>query len=476
MESIKFPYLGGKKLMDFIKIIYKKFDYNSCYLTDAQNELYCNGNKDEHINIKFGSLNMDLKKVIEVRDEIDSNALYLSEDLKCQIYIPDDILLQVRKTQDGYIEIGPLVGTFINSKKVAALSEGKTDNVYEQIILAINKLKGICCFFSIGDIDWEKKLVKGLIKDGRQWAAHILPLPTVIYDRCFGNYGRNHGTEFRKTLGEEYHVINSIPKLAKWETICALKKNPKLLNSIPKTIVYNSFKDIESALISGNSVYLKPDSLYKGKGVYRISKESNGSYKLEHRLDDANEVKFLPNLNNIDDIIGHYAVLGGGYLIQEEIKKANYKGYPFDFRLLFQKDWQGIWQPSGIAVRIGAKGSIITSPRSGGAVVEFSKVLMESFSEDITAEKGLYENVITVGREVVTTLEQQFGDCVELGLDMSIDINRKIWIIEVNGKPLKVSLKWLNNPALMARCYSRPIEYSVFLTGFKSADTEMGEV
>lgn len=461
--------------MDFVKVIYKKSDNGCCYLTDEQNELYCNGDKDKNISIKFGSLNINLKKVLEVTTETDSNILYLSEDLKSQIYIPDNSLLQIRKIQENHIDIGPLVGVFINCKKIASLSENKTDSVYDQISLAINKLRGICCFFSPGDIDWEKRLVKGFIRDGSRWVAHILPLPTVIYDRCFGNYGRNHGIEFRKMLGTECHVINSIPKLAKWETICALRKNPNLLDLIPKTIVYNSYKDIEYALLTTNSVYLKPDALYKGKGVYRVSKELNGSFKIENRTESKNEVSFLPSLDDIDEIINHYAVLGGGYLIQEEIKKAYYKGYPFDFRLLYQKDWQGTWQPMGIAVRIGAPGSIITSPRSGGAVVEFSKVLKYTFQEEPTTKNGLYENVIAVGRGVVTTIEQEFGDCVELGLDMTIDINRKIWIIEVNGKPLKVSLKWLNNPDLMVRCYSRPIEYAVFLTGFKSANTEAGD-
>jgi hypothetical protein len=150
--------------------------------------------------------------------------------------------------------------------------------------------------------------------------------------------------------------------------------------------------------------------------------------------------------------------------------------YPFDFRLLYQKDWQGIWQPSGIAVRMGAPGSIITSPRSGGAVIHFSALLKDVFQEEITDKNGLYEQVVTIGREVANTIDIEFGDCVELGLDMTIDINKKVWIIEVNGKPLKVSLKWLNDRALMTRCYSRPIEYAVFLTGFKSADTEAGGV
>jgi hypothetical protein len=461
--------------MDCTKIIYKKTDSNSCYLTGSQNKFYCNGDKDKNISIKFGSLTINLKKVVQVTNETDSNILYLSENLKSKIYIPDNSLLQIRKMKKSHIEIGPLVGVFINSKKVASLSEGKTDSVYEQISLAMNKLKGICCFFSAGDIDWEKRLVKGLVRDGSRWIAYILPLPTVIYDRCFGSFGRNHGVEFRKRLGNGYRIINSIPKLAKWETICALRKNPNLLESIPKTSIYNSYKDIEYALLTANSVYLKPDALYKGKGVYRVSKELNGGYKIENRTESKNEVRFLSNLDDIGKIIDHYAVLGGGYLIQEEIKKAYYKEYPFDFRLLYQKDWQGSWQPSGIAVRMGAPGSIITSPRSGGAVIEFSKVLIDTFQEDVNTKDGLYENVLSVGREIITTIEQEFGDCVELGLDMTIDINRKIWVIEVNGKPLKVSLKWLNNPALTTRCYSRPIEYAVFLTGFKSANTEAGE-
>lgn len=461
--------------MDLIKIVYRKFDHNTCCLTNTQNKLYCSDNGNSSINIKFGSLSINLKKIIIYAKETDYNILYLSEDLKSIINIPDNSLLQIRKIQQNYIEIGPLVGVFINSKKVASLSEGKTDSVYEQISLAINKLRGICCFFSTCDIDWDKRLVKGLVRDGSKWIARILPLPTVIYDRCFGDYGRNHCIEFRNRLGNEYHVINSMPKLGKWETICALRKNFNLLESIPKTTIYNSYENIVDALRTTDSVYLKPDALYKGKGVYRVSKESNGRFKIENRTETENKVKFLTNLNKIDEIIGNYSALGGGYLIQQEIKKACYGEYPFDFRLLYQKDWQGSWQPSGIAVRIGAPGSIITSPRSGGAVVEFSKVLRDTFGEDITAKGGLYENVLSVGKEIVTTIEKEFGDCVELGLDMAIDINRKIWIIEVNGKPLKVSLKWLNDPALMVRCYSRPIEYAVFLTGFKSANTEVGE-
>jgi hypothetical protein len=462
--------------MNPIKIIYNEScDTNTCFLSKEQEEAYELTPNTNYIKLKFGSLNSSVTKVI-VNNNHDVDTLYLSKDLRFSAFIPPNTLMQLQKIDENCIEIGPIIGVFINSKKVAAMSEGKSDSVYEQISYAAKSLYGISCFFSSGDIDWEKRIVKAMVWNSSKWISRILPLPNVIYDRCFGSYGRIHAMEFRNKLGKEYKVINSIPKLAKLETINALRKNPALINSIPETSIYHSSKDIEEMLLIHPSVYLKPDALYKGKGIFRISKDNIRSYKVEHRLEEKNEIIYMPNLDTIDNLIGDYSVLGGGYLIQEEIKKASYHDYPFDFRLLYQKDWQGMWQPTGIAVRMGAPGSIITSPRSGGAVAEFSSVLKDTFQEDLNTDNGLYENVVRIGREVVKTIEKEFGDCVELGLDMTIDINRRIWIIEVNGKPLKVSLKWLNDQALMTRCYNRPLEYAVFLTGFVSANTELGGI
>lgn len=461
--------------MELIKVVYRESDLkNTCYLTQYQEKIYGLNSNENQINIKFGSLFQHVNKVIIDRNE-NLDTIYMSKDLASNILIPSNTLLQL-KTGDDFIELGPLVGVFVNSKKVAALSEGRTDSVYECISSAADKLYGIVEFFSFGDIDWEKRLVKAKLFENSQWISRILPLPTIIYDRCFGSYGRGIALKFRDMLGSGYKVVNSFPKLGKLETINTLSKNSSLLGSIPETSIYRSSKDIERMMLRHPSVYLKPDALYKGKGVFRLSKAKDGGYKLEHRSDDKNDIVYISTLDYIDDFINDYSILGGGYLIQQEIYKASYHDYPFDFRLLYQKNWKGVWQPSGMSVRMGAPGSIITSPRSGGAVAEFTNVLQDTFNEDIYTENGIYEDVIRTGREVVETIEREFGDCVELGLDMTIDINRKVWIIEVNGKPLKVSLKWLNDKPLMTRCYCRPLEYAVFLSGFTSADTESGGI
>lgn len=467
-------YEGVGTIINDGKILDSKADSGRiCYLTDRQLKSYGLSMYTEYITFIIGSIRETLRVAI-INGDTEDDELYLSNDVKALLCIPPDTLFQIKKVNETTMELGPLVGVFVNSRKIAALCEGKSDKAYEIFTDAIKSMHGICCFFSVGDIDWEKKLVKAMLWENNRWISYILPLPRVIYDRCFGDYGRNRGMEFRKRLGCEYHVVNSIPKLGKWETIKALSKNPKLIDAIPETVLYHSYSDAENALKSLNGVYLKPDKLYKGKGIYKVSRESDASYKIESRTVDENKEILLPDLKGLDELLSIYSTRGGGYIIQKEITKAAYKGHPFDFRLLYQKNWQGLWKPSGISVRMGAPGSIITSPRSGGAVEEFPVVLKEVFDEDINTKNGIYENVINTGKEVAETIEREFGNCVELGLDMTIDIHGKVWIIEVNGKPMKVSIKWLNNPKMLLRCYKRPIEYAVYLTGFKALDTEAG--
>ncbi|MFL0269862.1 YheC/YheD family protein [Candidatus Clostridium radicumherbarum] len=459
---------------NYVKISYlESLDNYSCFLTNEQLKFFTLEDLSSPLFLTIGSSKLKLNKIISDNNNFNPNKLCFSKDLKRIIGIREGTSIQFRKLDKNHLEIGPLIGVFISTKKVANLINGSTDSVYEQLFSVSKNLNGMCCFFSIGDIDWNSKQIKALIFEDLKWKSCIIPLPKVIYDRCFGDYAHKHSTELRQRLGNGYSIINRIPKLGKWETITALNKNSALIESIPETVLFKQNDDIKRMLNKFHSVYFKPDLLYKGKGVFRISPGEGSSYIVEYRDADnnVNVVKCLDNLDNLKDLIMDYSIKGGGYIIQKEIHKAAYKNVPFDFRLLYQKNWKGTWEPTGISVRMGAEGSVITSPRSGGSVEQFSTILKEVFNEDISTKGGLYERVIKIGREVAQTIDREFGDCVELGLDMTIDMDSKIWIIEVNGKPLKVSLKWLNDPQIINRAYNRPVEYAIYLTGFKSADT-----
>ncbi len=434
-------------------------------------------NKKTTVSITLASMHLTLKALIKNNHVLEFNKLYFSADLKNLISIPQGTSLQVKIIGHNHLELGPLVGVFISAGKVASLIKGKIDSVYQHFSKTAQRQGGQCCFFSIGDIDWEKKLVKALLLNNSNTVSRIMPLPKIIYDRCFGKQSRRHGLELRRrSKNGDNRIINNIAKLGKWETFQALRQYPEMLKYLPGTEVYRFNTDIDDALEKFKDIYFKPNLLYKGKGVFRLKKEPGGSYVVKYRNEETNknEVVYLPNRTHLDELMHNYLEIGWGYIIQETIQLALYKGYPFDFRLLFQKDWQGLWQPSGIVARIAAPGSIITSPRSGGAVEDFSTVLKEVFNEGPLQSSGLYKKIIKIGRKMVECMENEFGDCVELGLDMGLDANGNIWLIEINGKPLKVSLKRLNDTAVYRRCNSQPIEYAVYLSGFQSIDTTSG--
>ncbi|MFL0247873.1 YheC/YheD family protein [Candidatus Clostridium stratigraminis] len=457
---------------DKIKITYvDSEDKRTCYLTREQSIYFGLGDTVKYIILTMGLASVQLKKVIVRNNNTSCFRLYLSKDTESELYITQGTVMQIRKIENGHLEIGPYIGMFVNQSKIELLSSGKNITEYIQAQAVCKSLYGLCCFFSINNIDWDRKQINALIRENLNWTSQILPLPKIIYDRNVENNCRVESIELRKRLKNICKILNPMVKLAKWETIKAIEKNPGLVPIIPATIPYENSNDLINSLKLYPSLYLKPDSLSKGKGIFRISKNNNEGNKAEYRTTEGNHIVSLKSLKELENLMRPYSKIGGGYIIQQEINKAKYKGNPFDFRALFQKSCDGIWQLSGIAGRIAGRGSIITSPRSGGTVENLETILMEVFNESFSTANGLYENIVRLGREICLTIEKEFGDCIELGLDMTIDIDKKIWLIEVNGKPLKVSLKRLDSSEVMSRCNKRPIEYAVKLAGFVSEDT-----
>ena len=447
-------------------------DELTCYLTKEQIESYGLSKSADTMVLRYGCMKICLKILILEHEDFDTNRLYISGDLESYLGVEDGMVLQIKNNSDSELEIGPLIGVFINQEKIEGLLNGKGITAYTQFHNTCKSLNGVCCFFSIENIDWERKTIKGLIRKNSGWVEHMLPLPRIIYDRNVENNCRVESIVLRERLKDMCQILNPMAKLAKWETIKALEKNSKLATFIPKTIQYKSCKDLEDSLSVYSSIYLKPDALSKGKGIFRISKAEAGSYKVEYRTTEENHIGTIKNISDIEGLMEQYRVKGNGYIIQQDIGKAIFRGNQFDFRALFQKDFEGVWQLSGASGRIAGIGSIITSPRSGGFVEDLEVILREVFHEDFSTQNGLYQNIIYSGKEICLTLEEEFGICVELGLDLAIDSRRKIWVIEVNGKPLKVSLKRLGNPEIVYRCNRRPIEYAVALAGFISGDTK----
>jgi hypothetical protein len=432
------------------------FEINFSTLEQAELATYSN------IHISFGTA------IVSVEPEASAEKLLLSKDFVKRLVLPDFKNLG-KKINGNHIILGPLIGVFVSELDIENLKQGHCRNTnFYKYSHVCQELNGICCFFSIKDISWEQRLIKGWVLQSdkelnEQWISREFPFPTVVYDRSFGPRAQAHGYELREGLAAIPSVVvfNAMPKLRKLETHQLLKNNSKLKNCLPETLKYSPQGLLET-LERLTRVYIKPDGLSKGQGVFRVSGKCR-NLLVEYRDSDWNQAVQLDNIDQLEEMLEPFCQRGGGYIIQQEIPLAKYKGNQFDMRVLCQKDITGKWGLSGIAVRIAAPGSVITSPRSGGFVTNWHDALETVFKQCEDTPVGVASKVEEVAMEICRTVEKRHGICGELGLDLGLDNDGNVWIIEVNGKPLKVSLQRLHNSELTETVYTNPIKFAYYL-------------
>lgn len=374
---------------------------------------------------------------------------------------------RVKSTDPGQLLFGPLVGILINEYWLQSLLSRKSMPICSLYTEVLERNQGLAIFFSLERILWDKGEIIGVIRDTSQpvkvWKEQILPIPTVIYDRCFGYEGRIGGMTLRKkcaSFDRNIKVINALPKLGKIEIYKMCSQNDSLRDHLPKWDIFHPEAGA-SLLEKYPEAYIKPDRLSRGKGVTKVTHTLDG-YLVEQRRRSLNYQQLCVTTDEVLTKIAYY-LKDYPMVIQETIPLHRYKDRPFDFRLLLQKDGSGQWKQTGIAARICGEGSIISGPRSGGEVSTYEEV-MKNLPEE--QRDKIASSLLNLAKDIALTIEEQIGLYAELGFDLGVDMNGYIWLIEVNGKPLKVSIERLPNKTITHLAYERPIEYAIYLAGF----------
>lgn len=375
---------------------------------------------------------------------------------------------QLRALCSNHFIIGPLVGILVSEKALTRLLSGKSNSLYRSYARVLSRHMGQAVLISPKRIQWEHNEVQGVIRaktnQVERWLEETLPLPTVIYDRCFGGNNRYRSTVIRKKCASHHptvKVINALPKIGKREIYTLCSQISRFQEHLPRWDILRP-DNIETVLENFPVAYIKPNRLSKGKGVTKVTKTSSG-YLLEQRRDPKNYKHLCQSPKEVLDELESYIRRQGFMVIQEGIPLMTYEGRPFDFRLLLQKDHSGHWKRTGIAGRISGAGSIISSPRSGGSVAPFGHV-MAPLSP--TERQSIASSMINLALDLAQTLDSLIGPFVELGFDFGVDTNGKVRIIEVNGIPLKVSIERLGNQETTQSANNNPLSYAITMAGF----------
>ena len=193
-----------------------------------------------------------------------------------------------------------------------------------------------------------------------------------------------------------------------------------------------------------STVYFKPTTGSGGNSIIRIRKQANGYQtqlrftKLSHATKDELFRKLQKHASS------------RSYLLQKGIKLATTRGKPFDLRIMMQKTNDGQWVNSGIFSKIGKPGVVATNYNQGGKIGFLTPTLSGAgYSQaDIRQMKSRLKKL---GKDVGKCFDRHKKGFRELGLDVALDRNRKMWILEVNTRPQFYPLKQMNDTSIYRR-------------------------
>lgn len=213
---------------------------------------------------------------------------------------------------------------------------------------------------------------------------------------------------------------------SKWRKHLALLTDPELVAHLPETAELDE-GSLHDYLRRFPSVYVKPSRGGGGRGVIRL--ERAGPFVRLQMGTDHFRIPLPAVYRFVRRRIGsqHYIVQQGIHLICMENR-------PMDFRTLLLKPGEE-WQYMGVMGKKAVKMQIVTNHCRGGSSIQFREAL--EGAKGLTEEEAceLEKQLESLSLRIAETLNRKFPLVSELGLDIGIDEELRLWLIEANTRP-----------------------------------------
>jgi hypothetical protein len=413
---------------------------------------------DKGITLQFGQFHYDMNIVVDTM---------LSED-KIKMH-PDIFIKTGIKRNTSYaimnhkqnIRVGPYIGIAANLTANENKPFGSQTYFICQLIEQAQLMGAVCFAFRMRDMDLKKAQIIGYTFHNNVWEKGMYPLPDVIYPRNNSDFNRQ---VLRRHLTEKGVQFFNPTGIGKWGTYKALVKNPKLVKYLPDTRLIKNISQLGDMLNKYHNIYMKPITGSQGKNIIRISENGQTrSYEYQHHI---KQHQIIAKANSLQELERKLRPIMNKrhYLAQQEIKLLRKGGCIMDLRVMTQKNRSGQWMVTGKVFRIGETGSI-TSNISGGGSVGDVKSLLNLYFEKARVQDILKE-IDFLALETARSLEIRLGPTGELGIDIGVDQDGKLWLIEANLKPARKIFSLMKDHESRIVSVRRPIEYAIYLAGF----------
>ncbi|MEQ6389121.1 YheC/YheD family protein [Bacillaceae bacterium S4-13-58] len=358
-----------------------------------------------------------------------SSSIHLPQHMFERLHINSGEELPLHFAEDKLI-LRPLIGIWMAGFNWKGPIYPKRTAYAKELLQTGAKMGFTCFLFGYQHIDWETKTIRGFQWEKEEWKQKSFPVPNVIYNRL-----PNRKVEQHPFIKDAYQ------KISKHSTIFnpsffdkgyiheMLMEDPICHPYIPETILHPSLQGIKAMIEEHPSIYIKPRNGSVGKGLILLKRDRiKNHYQVDRYHKGKVETTYYPTLTYWYDRT--FPKGAQGYLAQPDVQLQKKKGFPVDFRVHTNKNDIGEWEVSLIACKFAGKGSITTHVEHGGKVFSLEEIF--TAKETDWLKRRLTQVSLQMSKVIDKNIE---GTVAEIGFDLGIDEEGRIWLFEANSKP-----------------------------------------
>lgn len=317
---------------------------------------------------------------------------------------------------------------------IGMLGKSQKATKLKYAMASIAALKGVRFFyFTPSDVNYEDQKIEGKYHNGTEWKEKTFNYPDYIYDRMLFRGKRKYAKLYREfshiPFNNEKPTGGSTSKSRMYELI---EQEGNFTEYIIPYIQVETVDDILAELHKHTKIICKENEGSLGVSVYSMEKKGDQYIiQIQRKKETYGEKEFLQVIQR--DIID----TKGSFVIQPFIRSISNDGNPFDIRAHLMKNGRGEWTIARAYARIGARSSVVSNIHLGGATCDFKMFLSRHIT--LSNPEGFQKQLETFAVSFANAIESQFEfHFSELGLDIAIDENEKMWLFEANMNRINV--------------------------------------
>ncbi len=283
-------------------------------------------------------------------------------------------------------------------------------------------------YFSPGEVNFSNRTIKGQVYEKGGWKSKVMPFPNVIYNAGSPEKLSKSKETIDKLKEEIPFTTYSIGN--KWSVNRRLKEAKDFASYLIPTEVVKNVDHFYKFLSAFEKVVFKPIDGRKGKGIFFIVQEGE---RFSVQGEGTNRFYGKSQLNGFIK----QKLSKETFIVQPYIQSVTKTGQVFDFRLHVQKNGEGEWVITTIYPRIAPQGSIIANINSGGYTNYLDPFLEHEFKDEaFNIRKKLEFFSLSLAKHLDELQMEKYGEMIdEIGVDVGMDEQQKLWIYEVNWRP-----------------------------------------